>query len=348
MSSPLLLIRLWVLLLLFWGTTTVAQEAFKYSYLPKKVYQKQIFPVTLIDTREKKGKVTFYFETQSGLTPLSPKPLIIRNGNDSFYTFYFKATQAHRITIPPLLIRTHNEEIMLPPQKVPVLQLKANKDFCDVLAADMKIKGSQVSHYDEKHYLVTLSIEAYEANLEDMKLQKSIESGIEEINRHGAKVQGEFYAVVPLKQKSLSFTYYNTIKEQFIPLTTQVELLESSVVTQTDLNPKEDSFEKLKKYLFMALVGFFFLMFLLYRDFFYLVLGTVSAITLLTFYAPKKRVCIKQGAPLYILPTQTSSISSNIDKEYTTPLLGKRLEFNKVEYKRGIIGWIKDEDLCEN
>jgi hypothetical protein len=98
----------------------------------------------------------------------------------------------------------------------------------------------------------------------------------------------------------------------------------------------------------MALVGFFFLMFLIYRDFFYLVLGTVALITLLTFYTPKEKVCIKQGAPLYILPTETSSISTKIDQQYTTPLLGERKEFRKIEYKHGIIGWVKDEDLCEN
>ncbi len=347
MSSSGLWVRLWLLLLLFWSTSH-AQESFKYSYIPKKVYQKQIFPVTLIDTRRNKHTVLFQFETQSGLTPLSSKPLVIRNGNDNFYTFYFKATKAHRVVIPPLTIHTPAEEILLPPQKIPVYQLRAKKNFCGVLAADMKIKGSQVSHYDETHYLVTLSMEAYEANLEDMRLKTVVESGIEDINRHGAKVEGEFYAVVPLSQKKLSFTYYNTIKEQFIPLSTKVELLESSVVTQTDLNPKKDSFEQLKRYTFIGLVAFFFLMFLLYRDFFYLVLGTVSAITLLTFYTPKEKVCIEQGAPLYILPTQTSSISTYVDKSYTTPLLGKRLNFNKIEYHHGIIGWIKDEDLCKN
>ena len=98
----------------------------------------------------------------------------------------------------------------------------------------------------------------------------------------------------------------------------------------------------------MVLVGFFFLMFLLYRDFFYLVLGTVSLITLLTFYTPKEKVCVKQGASLYILPTETSSIGTKIDHKYTTPLLGERGVFNKIEYKHGIIGWVKDEDLCKN
>jgi uncharacterized protein YgiM (DUF1202 family) len=63
---------------------------------------------------------------------------------------------------------------------------------------------------------------------------------------------------------------------------------------------------------------------------------------------PKKKICIKQGASLYILPTYTSRISTKIDSEITTPLLGERETFNKIEYKNGMIGWIKNEDLCEN
>jgi hypothetical protein len=89
-------------------------------------------------------------------------------------------------------------------------------------------------------------------------------------------------------------------------------------------------------------------MFLFYRDIFYLVLATVSLITLLTFYTPKKKVCIKQGAPLYILPTENSSISTKIDRKLTTILLGERLDYKKIEYKKGVVGWIKNEDLCEN
>ena len=324
-----------------------AEGGFKYSYVPKKVYENQLFPVTIIDTREEKIKPRYQFEMNSEVKPLSTKPLVIRNGDDNFYTFYYKAGK-NEITIPRIYINVDGKTIILEQHTIPVLKLQPRKDFCGVLAADMKIRNSQVSHYDEDHYLVTLSIEAYEANLEDMHLDNVIESGIEDIERKGAKVEGEFYVVVPTTQQELKFTYFNTIKQQYVFLKTPIELLDSSVVTQTDLNPKEDSFDKLKKYTFMTLVGFFFLMFIIYRDFFYLVLGTVSLITLLTFYTPKEKVCIEQGAPLYILPTETSSISTKVDKEYTTLLLGERKEFRKVEYKNGIIGWVKDEDLCKN
>jgi len=56
----------------------------------------------------------------------------------------------------------------------------------------------------------------------------------------------------------------------------------------------------------------------------------------------------KQGAMLYILPTQVSRVSTKVDEEITVPLLGKRADYDKIEYKNGMIGWIKNEDICKN
>jgi len=325
-----------------------AQNEFKYSYMPKKVYENQLFPVTIIAPgKDVKSKPQFTFDTSSETQPLFKKPLTIQNGPDSFYTFYFKASNAN-IRIPRLFISSESGEESLDPNTVFIQTLQTREDFCQVLAADMKVKNSQVSNYDEKSHIVTLSIEAFEANLEDMRLDKVQESGVENIKRDFAKVQAEFYVVLPLEEKLLKFTYFNTIKKQFETLKVPVEVLDASVTTQSDLNPKEDSFDKLKKYTFMSLVGFFFIMFLFKRDFFYLVFGAVSLITLLTFYIPHKKICVKQGAPLYILPTKTSTVSTKIDQKLDTMLLGEREGFKKVEYKKGIIGWVKNEDLCDH
>ncbi len=339
----------WLLLGVAFAFTTLvnAESEYKYSYMPKKVYENQLFPVTVIDTAQRNENPQFEFDKLSSVQPISEDPLVIRNGDDSFYTFYFKASRID-VRIPRLFIVSSSVNISLEPQNISLSSLKNREDFCGVLAADMKVRNSQVSNYDEKHHLVTLSIEAFEANLEDMKIDNAEEYGIEEIQRDNAKVQAEFYVVLPATQKMLKFTYFNTITKQYVFLQVPVELADATVTTQSDLNPKEDSFEKLKKYTFMILVLFFFLMFLFKRDFFYLVLGVVSLITLLTFYIPHENICVKQGAPLYLIPTQTSTISTKLEQELNTMVLGERDEFIKIEYKNGIIGWIKNEDLCKN
>jgi len=341
---------LWLLVGIFLSLTTLlsANSEFKYSYMPKKVYENQVFPVTIICISECSNEVPhFTFDVISDIQPLSDEPSIIQNGDDSFYTFYFKAS-AVDVRIPRLFINNDAEEFSLQPHTVFLGSLKMREDFCGVLAADMKIENSQVSNYDEKNNLVTLTIGAMEANLEDMYLNNVLESGIEHLQREKSKVLSEFYFVVPDTQKNMKFTYFNTIKHQYVYLQTPINLANSTVVTQTDLNPKEDSFDLLKKYTLMTLLGFFFLMFLIKRDFFYLVLAVISLVTLLTLYIPLKKICIQQGAPLFILPTETSTMSTKVDEEFSTDLLGEHGEYMKIEYKTGIIGWIKNEDICKN
>ena len=340
----------WLLIGLLFAYTTLlsAQGEFKYSYMPKKVYENQLFAVTIMAIGKSDQDTPFFtFDRSSRTQPIFSKPLVVQNGNDSFYTFYFKASDQD-IRIPSLFISTQSTEATLESKTVFIKTLKKREDFCNVLAADMKIKNSQVSNYDEKNHIVTLSIEAFEANLEDMKLNHVQESDIDSLTRDNAKVEAEFYVVLPVKEKLLKFTYFNTIKKQYVFLEVPVVVVDATVATQSDLNPKEDNFEKLKKYTLMSLAGFFFIMFLFRRDFFYLVLGTISLITLLTLYIPHKKICVTQGASLYILPTDTSTISTKIDQELDTMLLGEREGFKKVEYKKGIIGWIKNEDLCQN
>lgn len=327
-----------------------ADNSFEYSYMPKSLYPNQIFPITIIGVGQpisESDDVAFAFDKKSSYHPLFKKPLIVHNGNDSFYTFYFKAKHSTLLT-PSVHIISSNQEKVLPPKKIRVKPLKTEKMFCGVVAADMNIKNSQASHYDENSHILTLVIEAHEANLEDMRLMEFTQSGVDGLKRINAKVEAEFYVVVPATQKELHFTYFNTIKQEFISLKTSIEVLDVSVSTQSELNPQKDDFERLKKYLFIALFLFFILLFLIKRDFFYLIFATLSLITLLTFYIPHKKICVQEGTPLYILPTQTSTISTHFNQKIDTMLLGKRKGFKKVENNEGVIGWIKNEDICHN
>ena len=343
-KSPFFLL---LLAIIWFSPLLQAGVEYKYSYIPKKVYENQIFPITVLEIGSSGTTPHFIFDRTDTGEPLFRKPLVVKNGNDSFYTFYFKA-QDSSFSLPALSITDHNVTIFLDARDIPVGRLKSREDSCGVLAADMKIKTSQASTFDEKNNLVTLSIEAFEANLENMHLKGVVEDGIENIKRKNAKATAEYYAVIPASQKNIKFTYFNTIKGQYVALKTPITIIDYSVSAQSELNPKDDSFNKIKKKVFIGIGIFFFLLFLWKRDFFYLVIAAVTFITLFTFYIPNKDICVKQGASLYILPTYTSNISTKIDRETRTPLLGERAEFNKIEYKNGIIGWVKDEDLCKN
>lgn len=338
-----------IFLVLIVGSSAIlsANEQYKYSYLPKKVYKNQLFSISLLELGSKAKNPQFLFDDGVSNQPLFQKPLVVKNGNDTFYTFYFKASRKN-FYLPPLTIREDSNQTILKSATIPILQLKHRDDYSGVLAADMRIMTSQASTYDEKNNLITLSIEAFEANIEDMNLSKVSEDGVENVKRKNAKVVAEYFAVVPASQKVFKFTYFNTIKGQYLYLSTPIVIKDYSVSTQSEINPKDDSFDKLKKMTFVVLSVLFFGLFVWRRDLFYLMLFVVTVVTLLTFYMPKKKICVEQGASLYILPTYTSRVSTKIEDKLTTYLLGKRVEFNKIEYKKNIVGWIKDEDLCKD
>ena len=345
-----------LILALIVPTLLWSEGEISYSYTPKQVYENQLFPVTIISSLAENNDTvrSMLYDTSSKEKPLFDTPLVVRNGNDTFYTFYFKAppltSNKRWVRIPRLFIRLEFSRNSLAPIMIPIRSLDTlnpPKEFTGILAASMRIKNYQVSNYDTKNHLVTISLEAFEANLEDIKAPHAIQYGIEDLHREHAKVTGDFYVVLPKAQKVFSFSYYDTVKRAFVPLHIKVELANASVTTQSDLNPKVDAFERLKRYSLITLSLFFIVMFLWKRDFFYLVLGVISLITLMTFYIPHKKICVKQGAPLYILPTQTSTVSTYVPERFTTMLLGEHGEFKKIELKQGVIGWIKNEEICE-
>ncbi len=337
-------------LLVVWILATVLLSAqnFKYSYIPKKIYLNQLFPVTILAT-DIDAKQTPKFIFKNGTKPILPKPLREINGKSIFYTFYFKAKDGD-FRLPDLTIITKNYRYKLRGEYLSVYELDINRgDYCGVMASDFRIKNSQVSSFDEKNNLVYLTIEAHEANLEDMHINGVVEQGVERIKRRYSLAIVEYYLVIPAKIKEISFTYYNTIKQQLIPVSVNIDYKHKLVAAQEiELNPKDSSFTKLKKYTFTALSIFFLIMLLWQKDFFYLVLFVITVITLLTFFMPHKKICIKQGSPLYILPIPNSTIGTRIDNKIIAPVLHTYKEYYKIEYKPGVIGWIKEDNVCKD
>jgi len=346
---------IWLLLLLSFVSTlsaksnSITNSEFRYSYTPKNIYINQLFGVTVRFT-DKSSSIDmpkFEFDKYSDTQPISKEPVVVKNGDDSFYTFYFKARD-YDVKIPELFIWYRDTQTSLKSKTIPIIKMEQRDDYCGVIAVDMNIKTYQISYFDESNHIALLSIEATEANLENMKITPSKEYNVESIKRKDAIVKAEFYVVLPVSQESLKFSYFNSIKRSFVSFELPIEITDTSVSTQSELNPKDDKFEKLKRFLVIFFVIFFTVMFLIKRDFLYLIFAVVSTITLLTFYIPHKKICIKQGSSLYILPTNTSTITTKLDIQIDRPILGYRGDFKKIEYKKGVIGWIKNEDICNH
>jgi len=347
-----LTLRIKLILIFVFSQLLFASNApFSYSYTPKVVYKNQIFPVTILAKSYNPNEhIKFDFDMLSVNQPINQKPVVTLNKNEAFFTFYFKAKSLQDfIDIPAITISSIDYSYILKSVRLTQKKLdtSATDIYCGVLASNFRVNNVKIDNYDSKHHLVTLSISAIEANLEDMHIPNVVDDGTENIKRDGANVTAKYYFVVPTNLKSIPFSYYNLIKKHFVDKRIDLNI-DKQKFNNTDLAPKDLTFDKLKKYALIALTIFFILMYLVTKDKLYIFIFAVSLALLVYIYVPKRRVCIQEGANLYILPTGNSNISLQIDKKIKRSVLNRYNHFNKIDYQNGITGWVKDEELCKD
>jgi len=340
--------RLLVLFFLILSTLS-AQVKYTYSYVPKQVYATQVFPVTILaDTNISSASPKFSFDGGSA-EPLMSEPIRDINGPNTFYTFYFKAFDTDFKT-PNIIIKTKESPSKLEGKYIPVTELDTSEqtDFCGLIASDMKILTSQVSTFDGKNNMVSLTIKATEANPREIFIKNAIEYGVEKIKQNGSVSTIDYYFVLPSSIKSINISYYNSVQHRFISKTIVTDFKLNPVAAQENLNPIDSSFNKIKKYGMILLTLILLLLYLWRYDIFYLILLILSIFILIYIFWPTKNICIQEGAVLYILPSDTSTTGGIINTQYQTNEIGNRGIYHKIEYTNGTIGWIRDEDLCQD
>ncbi len=338
-------------LIVFSQTLFALDKPYSYSYIPKVVYQKQVFPVTVYAKHYNPNEdLSFEFDSLNLLQPINTKPIVIQNQNEAFFTFYFKINKNKEdIEIPTLTIWNSSFSYILHAQEIKVKRLDSSKkvNFSNVIASSLQIDNVTIDPYDSKYLLVTLFLSAKEANLEDFHIPNSIDEGIEKIQREGANTKIKYYFIVKNSVKSVTFSYFDTLKKEFIEKKIDLEDYKNRIVHK-GFNPKELTFDKLKQYFMYALVLFFLIMFFVTKEKLYIILFTLLALFILYTLLFKKTICIKEGASLYILPTTHSTVFTRIDKEMHKNIIRKYKNFYKINLKDDITGWIKDEDVCKN
>jgi len=345
---------LWLLKVIFLLTFTTLLSAknapYSYSYVPKIVYKNQVFPITIfVKHYNSKDEPKFEFDAMSLLQPIIPKPTKLINKDNAYYTFYFKANnQDSIIDTPTINIWNLNYTYILYPKHIKVrnLNLKNIKNFSNLIASNLRINQVKVNPYDSNNLLITLKLEATEANLEDIKIPNTTDDGIENLKRDGSKVTANYYFITPIDTKNISFSYYNSIKNSF-------ENKKISIINQKnnseniELSPKDLSFNKIKKYILYSLIIIFIVLTIFTKDILYIIITLILIFLTIYLNISYNKICVQEGTSVYILPTQNSNISKQLENQITTTAVNKYKNFYKIEYKN-TIGWVKDEDLCKN
>ena len=337
-------------------TAPVVQKVLYLSYVdvPKRVIKGELFSITIktFSVVQDFDNIEYSFSGEKGVEILNdgiPKSEI--EGHAYLDTFYFKATSAN-IRLPDITATLNDASGNIYPQAtlkaVPIeaIALNPRKDFCNIVAKTFAIKHYKTTSYDATHNIVVFSATAIQTFLKDFHLNGVASQGFESLDDTIESSKMIYYAVIDKKQENLPFSYFNTIKNDYIKLNIPIIVEEDSVVTQSDLKPKDNSKKQIKLFIALSVILFGVVMLLWRQRYFYIVFIAFPAIYVVFLLMPEKKVCVKEDSKIRILPLENGTVFEVTTSRMKLEKIGKTKGFVKVELPNKKIGWVKDEDTC--
>jgi len=327
----------------------------KYTKIPKIVYTKQRFSVTiqahiLISRANIAYRISTNIDKQNSSLELLNEDIIWYKVNDNLYesTLQFKVTndnvQLPKITIS--LIDDENEFIdksVLQNKKIIYRKIAINqKKYSNIIASEFEVKNIKTKQYTNKELIHVLSIKAVNSNLEEFYLSAFENQGTKVLNSISNTQMLYYFIITPISQRSIDFNYFNTKENRFIDIGLAINIEEKLVSTQTDLNPYENDMKIYKSVAIAMIVLFFLMVYFFKREFFFLFFAVLFMTLLIYMLYPNKSFVLNEDVKVYILPTQNSTVFNILGKEQRVQLLIKKDKFSKVLFENGSIGWIKN------
>lgn len=228
-----------------------------------------------------------------------------------------------------------------------IVALREDKEFSLVLSEDFTLKSHQAKKYDEKSNIVLLEIDATSANLEDFHLPFAIRDGIDRIEKNGQKQSIFYFAIIPNDIKIFKFKYFDLLSNKYNIISFAMILKDTTVSTQTDLNPQKSKLALYKALALIVLAFIIFLFFLKSRKFYLLVIAFIILAFVIYLQIPISKVVLEKDIDLKILPTKNSTIFYTTTKPTKANILLKKDGYIKVILPNKKIGWI-DENLTKD
>ncbi len=265
----------------------------------------------------------------------------------AYKRYYFKIL-APSFKLPDAFISTQNYSTKIFGPQLLAKRLTPPNNFCNVLANSLKLVDYEAVQYNRELNLVVFKLQAQMANLEDFSLPFAKKEGVKKYKLRFPNATLLYYAMIPKNITNLKFSYFNVEKKEFRTLSLQINVTDESVSTQSDIKPTEDKNKKIKIIVFGGLGAALFIFFLFKRSWIAL-LFSIGALGYAAYLMiPIKKVCVKQGAKIYILPTKQSTVFKLNPKTKIYEELSRVREYVKIKLSKEKIGWVKDEDLCKN
>ena len=338
-------------------TTHIKSKSIFLSYLkqPKKVYINQHFSIELkaIVTDENLQSIGTEFIGGKDFKVLNPNSPWVENAAKSHTNTYHIKLISQKSSLPSFKIVTTNargksnsETLKSYPLKL--IALKQSEFFSNILATNFHLISHHEKKYDDKSNIVLLEINASESNLEDFHLPFAIREGIDSIQEAKTSQNIFYFAIVPNYQKELKFNYFNLNSNKFNRISFPIMISDSSISTQTDLNPQKSRFFLYKVIALLSFGLLFLLLYFIYRKNYLLYIALFIAIYTMFTKLITNNLTLPSDIMIRILPTENSTIFFKTSQAMEVKVLHKKDGYIKVLLPNTKIGWIKDVDLSKN
>jgi len=327
------------------------------SYLqnPKKVYVNQHFNLQIkaVLTSENIKNIGTSFSGGKGYKVLNEDSAWKQAGEKSYTNTYTIKLTSLKSTLPNIKVTSSNirgkvssEVLKAYPQKL--IALKENELFSNVLAHDFNLLSHTEKKYDDKSNIILLEINATHANLEDFHLPFALREGIDSIVKNDNGQSIYYFAIVPNYQKELKFKYFNLSSNKFNRISFPIIISDSSISTQTDLNPQKSKYFFYKVIGLLSLALLFLLLYMKYKKGYLLFLALILSVYTIYTKLLTNNLTLEKDVIIRILPTHNSTIFFKTAQELKVKVLLKKNGYTKVLLPNTKIGWIKDADISKN
>lgn len=322
-----------------------------YNEVPQRVIKGEISHFTLksISTLRQYTDIEYNFFNASGIRLLNKTPLRVKRGKYYYDTFNFLTTSSSA-KLPDveasLVANQAFEKSKILGSKLNVVSLNPKKNFSGIIAENFELVQYKTTSYDNKQNIVIFVAKANRSNLKAMHFQKVAKQGIESITESFDNSRITYYVILPKDKEKFAFSYFNLKKNKFSKLTIPIVVVDDSVVTQSDLKPKDQSHTLLKIEVAAGVTLFGFIFILWRKKYLYLIFLLIPIAYIAYAGMPEQEVCIKEGSNLYLLPVENGTIFETTKTTYRLQKEGSAKGFLKVKLHNDKIGWVKNEDIC--
>lgn len=322
-----------------------------YDEIPQRVIKGEIFPVTYktLSTVKNFDDVLYEFSHHEGLKILDEAPQRVQKGKYYYDTFHMQTTRskARLPDVEAFLMAPHDyESTILKGSKLNVITLNPSKKFSNIIANNFSIHEYKTTVYDNTHNIVIFVASAQNCDIEKMHFNDVYKQGIESESGTYTDTKITYFIVIDKTIENFTFSFFDLLKNDYALVTIPIIVNDDSVTTQSDLRPRDQSHDKIKMYIATTVAFVGFILILIRRKFLYLVFIIIPLIYIIYLAIPQEKICIKEGAQIYLLPVDNGTIFETTQTQYHLTKEGQVQNFIKVKLTNNKIGWVKNEDTC--